>query len=163
MEDALPKARAMVDDQEDSLDSFLKSFVKEWDVSSDGLTITTKPIKHELFYDGEVDHHYVRIEGVRAKEYGFPMNRRTAKYDIGGAIIFLPMNCLIPVIRFENQDFEHGHITDGRINCWNKYKNIQTTVLRDGPIAAISTMYGFCKYSRYGSYLRSNQPEPANV
>ena len=154
MEFALPKAKGMVEDQEELIDSFLKNFVKEWDVDSSGLTITTKPIKHELFYDKNSDAHYYKT---------FPMNRRNARYNIGGAIIHIPMVGLNPFIKFENVDFIHGHITDGHINCWNKYKNIQTTVLQEGPIAAISTMYGFCKFSRYGSYMKSAAPEPANV
>ncbi len=156
MVDALQKARGMVNDQEESLDSFLKNFIVEWNVDLSGLTLITKPIKHELFYDREVDHHY----DIKNR---FPMNRRAYKYDVGGAIIFIPMSNLNPTLRFQNQDFVHGHITDGHINCWGKYGNIQNTVLHNGPLTALTAMYGFCKFSRYGSYLKSNLMEPTNA
>lgn len=153
MEFALPKARGMVQDQESSLDSFLKNFVEEWDVTSQGITLITKPIRHELFYDSMVPSHYA----------GWPHNKRNNKYDAGRAIINIPIPQLNPNLSFENKDFVHGHITGGRINCWGKYKSIQETVLREGPLTALSAMYGFCKYSRYGTYLKSTPQEPSNV
>lgn len=153
-DDALIKARSMVNEQEDALDSFLNCFIKEWEVDSSGLTIITKPMKHELFYDALSDNHYGK---------DFPMNKRNNRYEIGCATIHIPIQSLSPIITFDNQEFVHGHITEGQINCWGKYKTISKTVLHEGPLAALGAMYGFCKYSRYGTYLKSNAPEPANA
>ncbi len=145
MDDALIKARSLVAEQEPMIDSFLDKFVKEWEVTEHGLTITTKPIIHELYIDKREDQQ-------RIYSSDFIHKKRENKYDIGSAIIHIPLESLAPLIRFENRDFVHGHINDGRISCWGEYENIQRCVLKGGPLTALTSMFAFCKYSRYGSH-----------
>ncbi len=145
IEHAVIKAKSIVSEQEDMLDSFLKNFIKEYEVDSRGLTIITKPLKHTLYYDDDVSSYWRDIADKEDK-----------KFDIGSAVIAIPLQTLNPNLTFTNENFVHGHLDPGgTVHCWGAYGTVYQTVLKGGPLAAISAMIAFCKFARYGSYLKS--------
>ena len=159
IDDALSKARSIVQSQEDDLESFFKHFITKWEVNKDGITMTTKPILHELFIDktGEIDCVYAGK---------FPKNAREEKYDAGKATIKINGESLRPTIKFSNNEFVHGHLyhdDSGEISCWGAYGDIKSAVNASGPVAALTSMYAFAKMSRYGTHLKSEIEEKQNA
>lgn len=129
------------------------------------------PMTHELFDDKPCTHYYTERAHLdhRAQyknDFGlqfkaWTMMRREKKYDVGKVTFEISLYDMLFSMHFENKEFKHGHITDGKVDCWGSYANMYSLVAKQGIVAMLSSMYNFAKYSRYLTYDAKEKEEYA--
>ncbi len=131
--------------------------------------MVTHPMIHELFdeedcghYKEDRDYKSMVSSGGYDKDklfHAWSYTRRDSKYDVGRATFSITLIDYAFKIFFEKEDFVHGHITEGKVNCWGAYPHMHSAIANQGITAAITMMYNFAKYSRYLTYDAKDKEE----